>query len=603
MTARRWLLALTLAFTIAIGRANQGHPNVPHPTCQNVLSDREPTTIVRCNQGTDMYVIPDNFTSALIHAKVVILEIKGGSVRNTGAASLPTRSTLQTVQLEQLNLADASPRFPMNIFFVNVRSHLRKISLRHVKLLHLSSTDFEGFLLLEQIHLVAVQVNSLGASIFESVTSDASLPMLLDFQLSEGTIEFMDWSFLRPVAKSLTNLKMDQLDLSENTWHCSGDVFELDRVSTVSLRNNNLTRIPHCLLSSLSPKALTSLLLESSQTAFCSTSKSCGCCYLRPLVSWLRNARLLQATKSITCGQKKFTFKQFPTKIDYQSYCRATTTQRPTTTAAQFSHSPPTITVASSSTDHLMINASIAHSSVLSTQKLSASVSTTSYQATTVLDWQPSTVVMSTNPSADHSVTASSLEHSSQGGVQTLSTRPWITAERTTTIMETQSTLNPSTSSPTQLTVVSTAAHDASISSLGAGGIVTTTAGKTIDKNTTTSMSGITHVFIKNGDFYVIPDKFNLTRISFDVIHIQVTGGSVRIDEITSLPTRPTLGIIEFELFNRRKNSPRFPMQEFLANVTSHLMTISLVGVKLRYLQSADFVGRDVTPKVVRFGD
>ncbi|OQV20030.1 hypothetical protein BV898_06033 [Hypsibius exemplaris] len=412
MTARRWLLALPIAITIAIGRARLDQLILPHPTCQNVFRNQEPTTTVKCNQGTDMYVIPDNFTSALIHAKVVILEIKGGSVRNTGAASLPTRSTLQTVQLEQLNLADASPRFPMNIFFVNVRSHLKKISLRSVKLLHLSSTDFEGFLLLEQIHLVAVQVNSLGASIFESVTSDASLHMLLDFQLSEGTIEFMDWSFLRPVAKRLTNLKMDKLHLSANMWHCSGDVFRLDRVSTVSLRNNNLTQIPHCLLRSLNPKALTSLFLHSSQTAFCPESIKCDCCDLSFLASWLRDAGLSRATRSITCGEQKVTFEKFPEQIIYQSDCQATTTLGPNTNATQLAHSPTTMKVASSSTDHSMISASVAHSS--------------------------------------------------------------------------------------------DAAHDASISSPGADGIVTTTAMEA-DKNTTTSMNGIT----QNGE----PSTTSLTGI------------------------------------------------------------------------------------------
>ncbi|OQV20041.1 hypothetical protein BV898_06043 [Hypsibius exemplaris] len=208
MYARAWLLALPLSLTfIGGGRAADGEDNqpVPHPFCQNILGDLGKSIVtLKCSSGRNLFILPDNFNVTHVHPIITHVIFNGGVVLHHGVTSLPERPTLRSVQLYQFNEADTNPRFPVDTFFTNIKSHLKSIFLERVKLLYLQSTDLEGFVGLESLRLVQVQVDVLGADIFQSLMPDtASLPVLSNLEISRGTIRAMDWSFLRPISKSL----------------------------------------------------------------------------------------------------------------------------------------------------------------------------------------------------------------------------------------------------------------------------------------------------------------------------------------------------------------------------------------------------------------
>ncbi|OQV20047.1 hypothetical protein BV898_06047 [Hypsibius exemplaris] len=286
-----------------------------------------------------MYIIPDNFNVTCISPRTVHLEITEGWVRSESLTVLPPRSTLQSVHLERFNLDSAHARFPLDTFFVNVKVHLHTLRLAQVKLLHLTSLDFEGFSSLESLRLSQVQVDVLGHDIFQSLTPDGSLPKLSYLEISRGVTKSFYWSILKPISGSLKHLNLDELMLTVGRWNCSGAAFKLEQTSTISLRNNSLTLIPPCFLNSLSEQALVSLDLETSlhlpasQSVFCSTTNACGCCDMSLLAYWVRGASFPQAVRSITCGKSKTTFYNgsFPGKISYNSNCpKPTTTKRVT---------------------------------------------------------------------------------------------------------------------------------------------------------------------------------------------------------------------------------------------------------------------------------
>ncbi|OQV20040.1 hypothetical protein BV898_06042 [Hypsibius exemplaris] len=322
------LAVVLLLACLTRGTATPDDESIPHPSCQNVVSDAEqPTVTLACKDKRHEYIIPDQFNVSRLHSEVVHIIVMGGLVRQDGITSLPERASLQTVTLEQFNLDYRSPRFPMDMFFIHVKSHLKRIRLQDVKLLYLASTDFEGFVCLEALQLINVQVKSLGTSIFQGLMPDASPPVLAHLEISRGMIDNMDWSFLRPISRSLKNLTLDQLNLATDTWFCSGAAFKLEQTSSISLRNNNLQTIPPCFLDSLSSHALVSLELQSSKSAFCRKRRTCGCCELRPLAFWLKDAALPHVTRSITCGEEKKTFYTFPGSIVYDpSHCLDPTT-------------------------------------------------------------------------------------------------------------------------------------------------------------------------------------------------------------------------------------------------------------------------------------
>ncbi|OQV20046.1 hypothetical protein BV898_06046 [Hypsibius exemplaris] len=313
----------------------------PHPDCHNVVtsSSTQALLTLQCQSKGNMYVIPDNFNVTCISPKTVHLEITDGWVRNESLTALPPRSMLRSVHLERFNLDSTHARFPMNTFFVNVKVHLQTFRLAQIKLLHLTSLDFEGFSSLESLRLSQVQVDVLDHNIFQSLTPDGSLPKLSYLEISRGVTKSFNWSVLKPISGSLKHLNLDDLMLTVGQWNCSGAAFKLEQTSTISLRNNSLTLVPPCFLNSLSEQALVSLDLETSphlpasQSVFCPSSGACGCCDMSLLAYWVKGAGLSQVVRSITCGESKTTFRNgsFPGKIVYQPNCpKPATTRRVT---------------------------------------------------------------------------------------------------------------------------------------------------------------------------------------------------------------------------------------------------------------------------------
>ncbi|OQV20044.1 hypothetical protein BV898_06044 [Hypsibius exemplaris] len=340
----------------------------PHPTCRSVVNGNEQANLtLQCKIGGDLFTIPDNFHLMCIHPNIVHLDITGGWVRGEDFdyTSLPARPMLRSVLLEQFNLEKRSARFPMATFFADVKEGLQAIILRHVKLLYLEATDLEGFVRLDSLRLVHVQVAVLSASIFENLVPEAAPPNLSELEISGGTVTSMDWNFLRPIAGSLKGLKLDQLDFIG--WHCAGVNFQLKQTSAVSLRNNNLQQIPWCLMASLSAHVLVSLDLATANLAFCPKTKTCGCCGLSELAEWLRVAGLPLAVRSITCGQRKTTLHYgFPGALIYHpNNCSPQNPDLGTTVSVS---RPPTMKKSSTYTNPLVTQLSNVFVQTLSTR-------------------------------------------------------------------------------------------------------------------------------------------------------------------------------------------------------------------------------------------
>ncbi|OQV20042.1 hypothetical protein BV898_06043 [Hypsibius exemplaris] len=423
MYARAWLLALPLSLTfIGGGRAADGEDNqpVPHPFCQNILGDLGKSIVtLKCSSGRNLFILPDNFNVTHVHPIITHVIFNGGVVLHHGVTSLPERPTLRSVQLYQFNEADTNPRFPVDTFFTNIKSHLKSIFLERVKLLYLQSTDLEGFVGLESLRLVQVQVDVLGADIFQSLMPDtASLPVLSNLEISRGTIRAMDWSFLRPISKSLRTLNLDRLNLTASVWHCSGSGFKLEKATTLSLIHNNLEQIPQCFVNSLSATALEELHLQTPLSAFCPSSSKCDCCDLSSLAAWLRRFNLLQVTRVITCGKEKKHFSGFPTKTAFEANCPKPTTARrtiattkaPLLTRITSTNSPPT--------------SSLAHSSVTYSPDSPTQASSTRPSTATSTETIASTKWTSTISITDHSVISSVITRSSSTNSATTTVLP-----------------------------------------------------------------------------------------------------------------------------------------------------------------------------------
>ncbi|OQV15758.1 hypothetical protein BV898_10095 [Hypsibius exemplaris] len=340
----RWANLMILLTAITAEQPTYDVEDTPHLACYNVISsDQErPIVTLQCKQEGDIFIIPDNFNITRMSSAIVHLHITNGLLRSDGFTALPAKSTIRSVQLERFNLNSSHPRFPIDQFFAHVKSHLAVINFSNVKLLHLTSKDFEGFVSLENLRLSYVQVDVLAQSVFERLVPDASLSVLSDFEFSGGVMKSFDWSVLQPIARSLKTLKMDQLSLTASIWYSSGPTFQLEQTSTISLQNNSLRQLPQFFLDSLSKDALVSIELHSSQVAFCLNSNKCGCCDLSMLAYWLKDAGLPLAIRSITCGKKRTTFRTFPGTLVYTAICPKPTTTRRTT--VRTSQSLPQVT-------------------------------------------------------------------------------------------------------------------------------------------------------------------------------------------------------------------------------------------------------------------
>ncbi|OQV20025.1 hypothetical protein BV898_06029 [Hypsibius exemplaris] len=228
------------------------------------------------------------------------------------------------------------------------------ITMVSVKLLHFEREDLEGFPRLESLRLDAVRISVLDKFMFQSLVPAGTPSMLSDLQISSGGIKSMDWDFLRPIAGSLENLKLEALHLAANRWNCSEETFKLEQTSTVSLRNNNLQTIPRCFLDSLSAAALESLHLQTSMTAFCATYTKCDCCDLNSLAFWLQNGGHYGVIRSIKCGVKMTTFNYFPGQLNFPRVCHGpeTTTDSPPTHIATFTQPSAGHSVANASVEY-----------------------------------------------------------------------------------------------------------------------------------------------------------------------------------------------------------------------------------------------------------
>ncbi|OQV20017.1 hypothetical protein BV898_06021 [Hypsibius exemplaris] len=90
---------------------------------------------------------------------------------------------------------------------------------------------------------------------------------------------------------------------------------------------------------------------------------------------------------------------------------------------------------------------------------------------------------------------------------------------------------------------------------------------------------------------YVIPDSFNISRIRLSINHLNITYGTLRNEEGTSIPIIPSLRSVRLERFNTLDTSPRFPMGRFFKYVKAHLTTIIMVSVKLLHFEREDLAG------------
>ncbi|OQV20033.1 Mast/stem cell growth factor receptor kita [Hypsibius exemplaris] len=92
-------------------------------------------------------------------------------------------------------------------------------------------------------------------------------------------------------------------------------------------------------------------------------------------------------------------------------------------------------------------------------------------------------------------------------------------------------------------------------------------------------------------DMYIIPDNFVVSRLHWGIGRLEITGGSVRIDPVTPIPSRSILLTVHLERFNTAKLWPPFPISKFFSNVKAHLELVSLTDVKLLKIRNRDFSG------------
>ncbi|OQV15760.1 Macrophage colony-stimulating factor 1 receptor 2 [Hypsibius exemplaris] len=140
---------------------------------------------------------------------------------------------------------------------------------------------------------------------------------------------------------------MEDLSLTAANVKCA-TTFTLAQASDFFLRNNSFTSIPQCILDSINVGPSVLLELESSHTSFCSSASACGCCQLAPLAHWLRTNEIPLATRSITCGKNKKTYRlgKFPGTTTYANICPAI--KPPPSTVKTTRTTPPTTTVRAS---------------------------------------------------------------------------------------------------------------------------------------------------------------------------------------------------------------------------------------------------------------
>ncbi|OQV20045.1 hypothetical protein BV898_06045 [Hypsibius exemplaris] len=305
-----------------LGHSTSGDDEVPHSSCYNVphTHNEWPAVATICKAVGDIYIIPDNFNISRLHWGIGQLNITGGCVRSNPVTPIPSRSILLTVHLERFTTTERYLRFPIDKFFSNVKSQLELVSLTDVKLVKITKWDFSGFQRLQTLRLIRVQVTEINDDIFESLTSEGSSPVLAHVEIRHGQVTSLDWAFLEPISESLKSIHLEDLELAAKNIRCSRQ-FKLVQASTFFLRNNSFTSIEQCMLDTIHPDASVALELESSHTRFCPAAVGCGCCELKPLAHWLRSNGIPLATRSISCGSNKTTYRfgAFPGSLVFEN--------------------------------------------------------------------------------------------------------------------------------------------------------------------------------------------------------------------------------------------------------------------------------------------
>ncbi|OQV19774.1 hypothetical protein BV898_06313 [Hypsibius exemplaris] len=301
---------------------------LPNVRCSNI---GESTVYTNCH-GSDgnftPYILPDTFNVDGLHPRVKTLLIRRVDVKKD-YRPFPARELLQELTISKGNLALYDIRFPLNGLLIHVKRRIVTLRLSEVKLQTLTEQDFQGFEALETLSLVSCHIASISVSAFVGMNSNAvplssaaTIPNshLRTLAISWNRLTSLDWSFLKPIAESITNI-----DLAGNGLNIvkvsRSSPFTLSRATSVDLSSNELETIPTSILETFNA-SLNPQLAYVQKRPFCQKFTRCSCWELKPFVAWLKQNSQIEPSRiggQLQCGKNDFDDyipKQFPTLLD-----------------------------------------------------------------------------------------------------------------------------------------------------------------------------------------------------------------------------------------------------------------------------------------------
>ena len=210
-TSLSLIISLGVIFTTRDVTAQDAlpHSSCAYTECQVLDSGR--SKCLRCSSRS-VISVPDNFNLSRVPLDLEYLEIKNFAFEDTKQWNyIPERPNLTHVSLQgNLHRMLISKVVPFSWIIGSNNKHIRSLSLVYVKIGSLKRTLFDGFRRLEVLLIAACAVDSIDSDVFEGIgvlpgqnTLGESPPSLKKVLIYSNSIDYVDWSFLRPVSDTL----------------------------------------------------------------------------------------------------------------------------------------------------------------------------------------------------------------------------------------------------------------------------------------------------------------------------------------------------------------------------------------------------------------